>query len=986
MVNDDKVYQIIYLAKADKYEYYLPIIQNMIESLKLIDFLPYENPLTLELRVQYPSNWKLEEYYSGVTFSSPPESENDSFQENLLLSVYPAENKTPEDILIKDEAHFEDFQIIKPINTTIALANNPAHMIVFSFTENGVEYKAMKVITVKDNKVYDIIYFAEPEKFDTYLPTIQKMIESFEILDFIPYENLNDRVKIDHPSYWKIIEEDENNESKVTFSSPPESEYDSFQENLLLSVSPAENKTLDDIVNRSINDYEQSLVNFNVTQVNITLVNTTSVNSTIQAIKVEYTYGDSQQNNFKVMQVWTIKDDKEYNIKYIAKVNKYSYYLPIIQKVVNSFEIIELPLIERVDFIPYENRVKYGVKINYSTNWEIIEEDENNVRFSSLPESEYDSFQENLLLSVYPTEKEKYSRLYDLISEEINSYRQKYPDTKNIESNATTISNISAIVISLTITDINIQSKIKILEYITLKEDKVYYITYFAEPEKYYEYLPIIQKMVKSFQIATTIKQDYSSISKIINNSDQAPLIGKTLNEDQLGQRGLEADGLPVANNPFAIAFNPNTHTIYVSNTRSNTVSVIDGIRHTILANVSVGKLPYSLAVDLFANTIYVANTRSNTVSVIDGVTNSVVDTIPVGSRPVDIAVNSATDRVYVANHDSNTISVIEGSTNNVISNITLTKDISQTPFSGMSIAINVYTNKIYVANENSDRVYVIDGRTNIIVDTLEFNGPISVAVNPNINRAYVVENDTRQVSVIDGETNTVLQGINVGKSPKFIAVNLKTNKIYVTDNLNNTVSVIDGNNTSSKLETINVGRSPTGLAVDPDTNTIYVANTRSNTISIVNGTTKNLVAGVTFNINPPNSGEIHCKGYSIQDNDYIKYDIGTQLTCEAKANNIFPPAKFSFWSVLPPLLFDSWSSDFSSNSNNNNPIITFDVSRYGTMKATFKELIPSRYMEEITVATVGSVSAAIIIRTIVEKKKRIRGKAIKRKTHNKLP
>jgi YVTN family beta-propeller protein len=709
------------------------------------------------------------------------------------------------------------------------------------------------------------------------------------------------------------------------------------------------------------------------------------VNSTIQAIKVEYTYGDLQQNNFKVMQVQTIKDDKVYNVTYTAKVNKYGYYLPTIQKMVNSFEIIELPLIEQVYFRPYENGVKYGVKINYSTNWKIIEEDENNVRFSSKQESK-NEFQENLLLSVYPTEKEKYSRLYEIVSEEINSYRQKYPDTKNIESNATTISNISAIVISLTITDINIQSKIKILEYIMQKDDKVYYITYFAEPEKYYEYLPIIQKMVKSFQIATTIKQDYSSISKIINNSDQAPLIRKTLNEDQPSQRGLEADGLPVANNPFAIAFNPNTHTIYVSNTRSNTVSVIDGIRHSILANVSVGKLPYSVAIDLLANTIYVANARSNTVSVIDGVTNRVVDTIPVGSRPVDIAVNSATDRVYVANHDSNTISVVEGSTNNVISNITLTKDISQTPFSGMSIAINVYTNKIYVANENSDTVYVIDGRTNIIVDTLELNGPISVAVNPNINRIYVVENNTRQVSVLDGETNRVLQGMNVGKSPKFIAVNLNTNMIYVTDNLNNTVSVIDGNNTSSKLETINVGRSPTGVAVDPDTNTIYVANTRSNTISIINGTTKNLVAGVTFNINPPNSGEIYCKGYSIQDNNYLKYDIGTQLTCEAKANNIFPPVKFSFFSILPPLSFDSWSSDFSSNPNNNNPIITFDVSRYGTITATFNEMIPSRYMEEITFATVGGVSAAIIIRTVYVKRQRIRGKDIKRKAHNELP
>jgi hypothetical protein len=34
---------------------------------------------------------------------------------------------------------------------------------------------------LKGNKLYDILFTAEPEKYDILLPTVQKMIDSFQI-------------------------------------------------------------------------------------------------------------------------------------------------------------------------------------------------------------------------------------------------------------------------------------------------------------------------------------------------------------------------------------------------------------------------------------------------------------------------------------------------------------------------------------------------------------------------------------------------------------------------------------------------------------------------------------------------------------------------------------------------------------------------------------------------------------------------------------
>ena len=62
-------------------------------------------------------------------------------------------------------------------SNSTALEDLPAHEIVF--TDIGL--KTMQVWTIKDDKVYTIIYVAEEEDFENDFLIAQKMIESFEI-------------------------------------------------------------------------------------------------------------------------------------------------------------------------------------------------------------------------------------------------------------------------------------------------------------------------------------------------------------------------------------------------------------------------------------------------------------------------------------------------------------------------------------------------------------------------------------------------------------------------------------------------------------------------------------------------------------------------------------------------------------------------------------------------------------------------------------
>ena len=92
--------------------------------------------------------------------------------------------------------------------------------------------------------------------------------------------------------------------------------------------------------------------------------------------------------------------------------------------------------------------------------------------------------------------------------------------------------------------------------------------------------------------------------------------------EDGIG--GVE-DGIRVERQPMGLAVNSLTNNIYVANSGSNTVSLLDGENDKLIANLTVGSNPFSVAVNPVTDLVYVANNGDNTTSVIDGKTNKVI-------------------------------------------------------------------------------------------------------------------------------------------------------------------------------------------------------------------------------------------------------------------------------------------------------------------------------------------------------------------------
>ena len=293
---------------------------------------------------------------------------------------------------------------------------------------------------------------------------------------------------------------------------------------------------------------------------------------------------------------------------------------------------------------------------------------------------------------------------------------------------------------------------------------------------------------------------------------------------------------------PSAVAVNPSTGRVYVANTWSNNVSVVDPDSNSVVATVAVGTQPQGIAVNPASNRVYVTNTWANSVSVLDGASNLVIATVPVGENPDGVAVNPNTNRVYVANFADGTVSVIDGVTNQPAGPPV---PVGVEP---RGVAVDPAANRVYVANAGSDNVSVISGATGVVERVVPAGQePRGIAVNPKTHRAYVTNAGSASITVIYGSSRST---VGVGTIPLAVSVNAATNRVYVANYADGTVSVVDGS-TNQVLSTPRVRAYPTGVAANPTTNRVYVANMGSDNLSVVDGSTNTVDALVVIGCSP---------------------------------------------------------------------------------------------------------------------------------------
>jgi hypothetical protein len=155
----------------------------------------YQNT-TYGIKMQYPSGWQVAGFNNSaanptklvVGFLSPigVQSATDRIPENVLVAV---DNLSSSNMALAPyttlqlsmlSEGIQGFDLVESLPTT--LANMSAHQIVYTEPLEQLKLKKMQVWTVKDGMAYLIIYAADEADYPSQLPTVKRMLDSFEII------------------------------------------------------------------------------------------------------------------------------------------------------------------------------------------------------------------------------------------------------------------------------------------------------------------------------------------------------------------------------------------------------------------------------------------------------------------------------------------------------------------------------------------------------------------------------------------------------------------------------------------------------------------------------------------------------------------------------------------------------------------------------------------------------------------------------------
>lgn len=153
---------------------------------------------------------------------------------------------------------------------------------------------------------------------------------------------------------------------------------------------------------------------------------------------------------------------------------------------------------------------------------------------------------------------------------------------------------------------------------------------------------------------------------------------------------------------------------------------------------------------------VYVANTTSNSVSVIDTATFLVTE-IPVGLEPVSVAVRPGGGELWVSNHVSDTISVIETTGGNPAV-WTVNHTIQDLDANGVTrfdepVGIAFASGKAYVALSSRNDIAVIDPSTRQVTGRIHIDAQEPRAITARGDYLYVPAFESTNQSQISGCT-----------------------------------------------------------------------------------------------------------------------------------------------------------------------------------------------------------------------------------------
>ncbi len=283
-----------------------------------------------------------------------------------------------------------------------------------------------------------------------------------------------------------------------------------------------------------------------------------------------------------------------------------------------------------------------------------------------------------------------------------------------------------------------------------------------------------------------------------------------------------------VGEGPTGIAANPKKNEIYVVNTDSNNLSIIDAERNAVVATIGLHRSPYFVDLTPDSKRAYIANAGSGNVSVVDLDARKTVGIIPVGHSPGLARVSPDGKTAVASNRGDGTVSVIDTATLKVRSTVA----VCQTP---EEIVFLADSSKAFISCSSANEIAVVQLQRELPAPA----GSPAAPPTPKPTSSRSKQKSSRKGAEAppgDEEpqqnSDRLLTLLDVGKTPMHLALKPDGGEIFVSNFGSDSVSeVLTGNNEVSSTHLLGPG--PVRSIVSDDNSLLYVSNFNGNSVSI---------------------------------------------------------------------------------------------------------------------------------------------------------
>jgi YVTN family beta-propeller protein len=321
---------------------------------------------------------------------------------------------------------------------------------------------------------------------------------------------------------------------------------------------------------------------------------------------------------------------------------------------------------------------------------------------------------------------------------------------------------------------------------------------------------------------------------------------------------------IPVGMKPERIMVGPDD-AVYVTNRGERSVMRIAPGAMSVEAVGAVGAEPVGMALSDDGKKLYVANSMSGTVSVLDSASLAPVDEVAVGGQPW--AVQTLTDgrRAYVTDFTGGKLAVVDLPAKKVLSRVDLTQAPTtecqwanpgpRTPAQAADVVVSPDGERAYVAHVQS-RTRTTTGFASMAlavapalstVDTGNDLARTDVAAGSNTPVDFPA---TMLATTTDGSCEAPPAPGRGMDAPSSLVVDGSGEWIFVADHNSNAVAVVNALRQSDETyrvpgrgiyDVVGVGARPTGIAVSADLKTAYVHNAFDYTVSVLENKERHL-------------------------------------------------------------------------------------------------------------------------------------------------